>query len=178
MTRGYDETRIEDVAAAAGVAVQTMYYTFQTKERLLAETEPFAILGDRPDTDWATSPSIIALTRVRTADRLIERFVAIDTDIKARHAPFVLALGRHLPDSDEAQQRKREGRDAFFGLFVDRLQAIKQLRPGLTPQRALDIVVALNSLGNYIELTRERGWTDREWRIWLADTLRTQLTTD
>ena len=40
--RGYAATTMEDIAAAAGVAVQTVYYTFRTKALLLREVVELA----------------------------------------------------------------------------------------------------------------------------------------
>ena len=37
-TQGYPATTMEQIASAAGVAVQTMYYTFRTKARLLVRS--------------------------------------------------------------------------------------------------------------------------------------------
>ena len=173
--RGYEGTRIEDIAQAAGVAVQTVYYTFGTKARLLAEVEPFVILGDRPDEEWADAPWVERLRRARSAHTLIEGFVDVDTEIKGRHAAFILALGPHRTDAGESPERQLHGRDAFFAFFVDRLQEVQPLRAGQTAQRAVDILVAVDSLENYIELTQHRGWSNAQWKRWLAETISTQF---
>ena len=39
MEQGYDDTTIQQVATAAGVAVQTVYFTFGNKPRLLSEVQ-------------------------------------------------------------------------------------------------------------------------------------------
>jgi len=44
--RGYTGTRMTDVATAAGVAVQTVYFIFHTKPELLAACYDHAFLGD------------------------------------------------------------------------------------------------------------------------------------
>src|SRR6187401_3225177 len=44
--RGYDGTTMADIADAAGVAVQTVYFTFHTKGELLSRAYDFAVLGE------------------------------------------------------------------------------------------------------------------------------------
>src|SRR5262245_17482817 len=54
--RGFAATTMPDVAAAAGVAVQTVYFVFRTKTALLDRVYATAVLGSdevRPlDSDW------------------------------------------------------------------------------------------------------------------------------
>jgi len=44
--RGYAGTTMVDIAEAAGVAVQTVYFAFHTKSELLSRTYDFAVLGE------------------------------------------------------------------------------------------------------------------------------------
>src|SRR6478672_6172893 len=44
--RGYAGTTMADVASAAGVAVQTVYFSFHTKSELLSRAYDFAVLGE------------------------------------------------------------------------------------------------------------------------------------
>jgi AcrR family transcriptional regulator len=171
LEHGYEATTMQDVADAAGVAVQTVYYTFKTKAQLLTQVEAFAVMGDGGrETTLAerinASPSV---------DDLLTAFVAMDTDIKARLAPFVAAAGPALPSDPQTVARREQGRAGFFKVFIDRLAELASLRAGLTDVRALEILLAVNSLPVYIELTQRRGWSNREWESWLTHTIRTQL---
>jgi len=53
---GYEDTTMQHVAGSAGVAVQTVYFVFGTKAKLLAEVESFVILGDAPSDRWREQP--------------------------------------------------------------------------------------------------------------------------
>ena len=44
--RGYGGARMTDIAQAAGVAVQTVYFTFHTKGELLQACYETAVLGE------------------------------------------------------------------------------------------------------------------------------------
>jgi AcrR family transcriptional regulator len=175
LARGYDATTMQDVADAAGVAVQTVYYTFKTKAQLLANAESFAVLGDRPSTEWRDSKPAEQLQTATSHGDLVERFVAMDTDIKSRLAPFVSAVGSALPSDPDAVATRERGREEFFRSFVDRLAQLGSLRSGMTTRKALDILLAVDSLPAFIELTTRRGWTTRQWQTWLAYTIHTQL---
>lgn len=175
LEHGYDATTMQGVADAAGVAVQTVYYTFKTKAQLLAEAESFAVLGDRPADQWRETPALQRLRAASNSDELVKLFVAMDTDIKSRLAPFVAAVGAALPSGPDAVAGRARGREEFFKAFVDRLTQLGPLQAGMTARRALDILLAVDSLPTFIELTTHRGWTTRQWQAWLVRTIQTQL---
>jgi AcrR family transcriptional regulator len=175
LEHGYEATTMQAVADASGVAVQTVYYTFKTKARLLADVESFAVLGDRPSTQWREADWVGRLGDAATVDQLISAFVTIDTAMKARLAPFVMAVGPALPTDRDSVARREAGQREFFGFFLSRLAQLGSLRPGLTMRRALDILQVVNSLAAYIELTARRGWTSRQWRAWVTYTIDTQF---
>ena len=172
---GYEATTMQDVADAAGVAVQTVYYTFKTKAQLLAQVESHAVLGDRPAAAWRTTPEAERLGAAASPDELVKLFVAMDTDIKSRLAPLVAAVGPALPADPDALERRERGRAEFFKQFVDGLARLTPLRSGMTNRRALDILLAVNSLPTFVELTARRGWTTRQWQNWLTHTIQTQF---
>jgi AcrR family transcriptional regulator len=175
LERGYEATTMQEVADQSAVAVQTVYYTFKTKAQLLAEVEAFTVLGDRPSAEWRQSDPAKRLDEATTGAQLVKEFVAMDADIKARLAPFVEAVGSALPSDPDAVAARERGRAEFFKAFVDRLSELTGLRPGMTKRRALDILLAVNSLPTYLELTTRRGWTPRQWKAWLTDTIERQF---
>lgn len=175
---GYEATTMQAVADAAGVAVQTVYYTFKTKAQLLAQVEGFAVLGDRPSAQWRDTTAGERLRTATSADELIKDFVSMDTDIKSRLAPLVAAVGSALPSDPETVASRERGRSDFFKQFVDSLARLAPLRPGMSVRRALDILLAVNSLPTFVELTTRRGWTTRQWQNWLTHTIQTQFLAD
>jgi len=172
---GYEASTMQLVAETAGVAVQTVYFAFGTKARLLAEVEARLILGDTPTEQWRQRPWAAQLRQETDPRKLLELFVEVDTDIKSRISPFVAAVGSALPSDPQATAARDRDRDEFFGLVVDRLDALGALRDGLTPSRALDIVRVINTAEAYADLTTRRGWTVAEWKQWLNDLLCEQL---
>jgi AcrR family transcriptional regulator len=174
MEQGYDDTTIQQVADAAGVAVQTVYYTFGNKARLLAEVEDRVVLGDAPSEQWDEQPWATELQSETDPRKLLDLFVEVDSQIKGRVSPFIARLGASLPN-DTSRAARHLRRDVFFGTVIDRLQQLGALRSGLSRDRALDILRVVNSPEAYVELTERRGWSADEWRAWLGRVLRAEL---
>jgi AcrR family transcriptional regulator len=172
---GYEATTMQLVADEARVAVQTVYFAFGTKARLLAEVEARLILGDAPTEQWRQRPWAAQMRQETDPRKLLELFVEVDTDIKSRISPFVAALGSALPSDPQSTAARDRDRDEFFSLVVDRLDALGALRAGLTPSRALDIIRVVDTVEAYAELTTRRGWIVAEWKHWLTDLLHMQL---
>src|SRR5947209_3194055 len=61
--RGYAKTTMEAVAAEAGVATQTVYFTFHTKAALLQAAYEYAVLGP----EW-TPPHLMAWWRAAESE--------------------------------------------------------------------------------------------------------------
>ena len=175
MEQGYDDTTIRQVAAAAGVAVQTVYFTFGTKARLLSQVQDRVVLGNAPSEQWAEQPWAAELRSETDPLRLLDLFIEVDSQIKSRVSPFITRLGPTLSKDTKQAVGRDARRDAFFGTVIDRLHQLGALRLGLSRERALDILRVVNSLEAYVELTERRGWSGEEWRVWLRRVLRAEL---
>ena len=166
---------MQQVAEAAGVAVQTVYFNFRTKQHLLAAVADTVILGDRPPDQWRDRPWGVRIVRSSDAREVVAAFVEGDAEIKGRLAPFARAVGANVPMDPELVAARDRGRDEFFSAFVDRLAAMGALRPALSPSRAVDIIRVVSTVEAYRDLTERRGWTDALWKEWLTDLLANQL---
>jgi AcrR family transcriptional regulator len=171
MEQGYEDTTIQQVASAAGVAVQTVYFTFGNKARLLSEVQDRVILGNAPSEQWTEQPWAAELRSETDPMRLLDLFVEVDSQIKRRVSPFVARLGAALPDDTSQAAARHARRDVFFGAVIDRLHQLGALRKGLS----LDILRVVNSLEAYVELTERRGWSSEEWRAWVGRVLKAEL---
>jgi AcrR family transcriptional regulator len=175
---GYEATTMQMVAEAAGVAVQTVYFVFGTKARLLAAVESRMILGDVPIEQSVQAPWMTQMQQETDPQKLVALFVEATADVLSRISPLVAAVGPALPSDPESVAARDRGRDQFFGVVIDRLTALGSLRSELTPSRGVDIIRAVNTVEAYTDLTTRRGWTVVEWKVWFTDLLCMQLLAD
>jgi AcrR family transcriptional regulator len=175
---GYEATTMQVVAEAAGVAVQTVYFVFGTKARLLAEVESRMIRGDASLEQSGQRPWAAPMEHETDPKKLVALFVEATADVLSRISPFVRAVGPALPSDLQSVAARDRGRDEFFRVVIDRLAALRSLRDGLTPSRGVDIIRVVNTVEAYADLTTRRGWTVVEWKQWLTNLLCEQLLAD
>jgi len=172
VSQGYAVTSIASIAAAAGLGVQTVYAAFGNKRAILAAAVDQAIAGDdRPiavnDRTWMQ----LVLETDEPAERLrsYARAVRLIHDGAAQmfHVFEVAAAGE--PDLtaawQEALRRRRVGVSGVVGPIGER----GQLRDGLDPSTAIDVVWALNGHETYLNLVGHRAWPREQYETWLGD---------
>jgi AcrR family transcriptional regulator len=172
---GYVGARMSDIAERAGVAVQTVYFTFHTKAELLQASFDFAVLGPErlPPLEQAFFAELVA---ARSGRKAIAAFVRGNTAILARSAAIkeVAESAPHEPDAAavvvHSEHLRREGLAHVVGLLSDRFG----LRAGLTREDATDLLLMLSSSAAYLTLQRY-GWSEEKYVEWLTDTLASQL---
>ena len=170
---GYSATPMDVIAKDAGVAVQTLYFTFRTKGELLQAAYEYAVEGPAPTpphlSDWwraaEEAPDVAAAMRL---------FVDGTMTVFERAAPLVwTVLG------DENTRRSYEYNDALRRAGYERAIAFlatkHKLRPGLSVTRARDILLVVLGPQVYSQYTRDLGWTSQEVADWITAALLEQL---
>ena len=181
VSRGYAGSTFQEIADAAGVSVQTVYFHFGSKSQLLKQVLDVASVGDDEpipllERDWftamRTTPDPAAVIRIWTRESGV---------ILERVAPVLLAV-RDAAGGDAEMaaqwQVNSEQRRVAHGTFVAILADNHALRAGLTRHRATDIAVALLSPELFLTLTRESGWSLPQWQTWVTDHLGHDLLPD
>ncbi len=174
---GYVGARMVDIAARAGVAVQTLYFAFHTKPELLQACYDHAVLG--PDRlAPPEQPLFAGLTAARSGRAALRSFVAGNTEILARVGTTdeVARAALHEPEAvavvEAGDRLRREGYRAMLASIADRFA----LRSGLDLDEATDILLMYGSSATYLSMVRA-GWSRERFEEWLTDTLaRTFLT--
>ncbi len=173
--QGLRATTMGSIAERAGVAVQTLYFTFHTKDALLQEVHDRTVLGDDPVPPSRQAWHIAAMTEPdgrRALARIIEGLLAI----LARISPMIPVF--HAVSADPAGRVFRRGeelRRKGLEQLVDALAAKTPLRPGLTPAKACDLLFVVLGPELYRSLVLECGWSQAEWRTWATSVLTRDL---
>jgi AcrR family transcriptional regulator len=168
---GFRATTMDRIAERAEVAVQTLYFTFHTKDQLLQEVHNWTVLGDDP-TPPPQQPWYLAAIDEPDARRSLGLIVAGVVVIEARVAPMLPVF--HAVSADPAGEIFRHAdalrREGMEGI-VDVLVTKAPLRTGMTKRRAVDLLHILMGPESYRSFVLECGWTPKQWTTWVTATL-------
>jgi AcrR family transcriptional regulator len=174
---GYAGTTIPAIAAEAGVAVETVYRSAKGKAGLLAEAVRAAVAGgaQRAEVPVAERPAIRRIIDETEPVRQLQLYAATQPGIWSRVGPLLRVLDA-AASSDPSLGELREliSAERRHGLRNGLGRLLEQrgvLRPGLTAERAGDIIYAICGQANYRALVDDCGWSEGEYRDWLAETL-------
>ena len=172
---GYRATTMTGIAEQAGVAVQTLYFTFHTKDELLQEVLKRAVLGDesRPPSQQSWYAEVAAEGEARRAISLV---VQASSNILARVAPLLPVF--HAAAADEAGAVFRRGEDRRRR-DMHRLAEVILSKPGtrqnLGVDQAADLLYVLLGPETYWSFVVDLGWPTRAWIRWTSSTLSRDL---
>jgi AcrR family transcriptional regulator len=177
---GYEATTLKAIASAAGVAEQTLYFTFGNKRSILSAVLDVAIAGDIEPVATLDRPWVSAAMAAPPATMIAEmvRRSAEIHDRVANVLEVVRSAAPSDPDIAELWRTNLAQRRTVCLAFAGALAATATLRNGRSPARAADIMVAVLSPESYRLLTTELDWTQEEWTAWAIDALTCQLLSD
>ena len=175
---GYAATTMETIAADARVAVQTVYFTFHTKAELLLAA--MTVAGGDPGApeDPAERAWFGRVMTAASGARRLALIVELGNEIYGRVAPLMSAVRAAAsvdPGIDLAWNglaaRRRDGMRQVIDVFARR----DELRPGLDPTLALDLLFGIHRSETYLAFTVECGWPVERYKAWQFATLARQL---
>lgn len=178
VTRGYAATSMQAIADEAGMAVQTLYFTFKTKRALLAELLDVAVAGDDEPVPNLERPQVRAALENPDPVAQLHEQARFARDVYERVAPVLQVIAHAAaadPEIHELWETNNAQRTVVMERMTAALAAKATLRDGLDVATATDITLALLSPELYHLLTARRGWTAGRWERWTADALVTQL---
>ncbi|RDI48903.1 TetR/AcrR family transcriptional regulator [Nocardia mexicana] len=176
-TRGYTATTIKAIADEAGMAVQTLYFTFATKRAILSELLDVEIAGDTEPVATMDRPWFAEALAATPAEQ-IRLQVAAAATIYARVSTLlevVRSAASTDPELAELWQTNIAQRHTVQLRLAEALAAKTSLREGISASRAADIALTVLAPESYRLLVHQRGWTDTEWAAWATDALTLQL---
>lgn len=177
---GYAATSMPAIAAEAGVVVETVYRAFGSKSGLFRAVIEAALAGGttRAETPVEERPAIRAIIEESDPRRQIDGYAATQPGIHRRAGPLLRALaGASGTDSElgglwhEIEEQRFTRQSRFVGMLAER----GSLRPSLSLDDACAVTWTLCSLAVHDQLVLGRGWTEDQYRDWLADALAREL---
>jgi AcrR family transcriptional regulator len=171
--RGYTGTRMTDVAAAAGVAVQTVYFTFHTKAELLQACYERGVLGEDDPLPPPRQPWWAEMMAATSAPETIRQFVAGNASIAARVAVLddVVRSAAHEPDAVAVRARTEQLRREGYRDVVRHIAERFGLRDGVDVDTATDIALTLAGPAVYRTLMVDYRWPPDKYVDWISRTL-------
>jgi AcrR family transcriptional regulator len=167
--RGYGRTTVADVAAAAGVAPETIYASFGNKPTLLRRVWDITIGGDDEEIPFHERPEIRAIRAEPDLARRFQMHAAMYTRTARRTAPFLLALaGAAAAEPIAAEMLLEVGRQRLGGMSVMAHDAAATGQLAVSEEECRDIVWAMTDGTLWHRFVVERGWTDDQFADWLA----------
>lgn len=175
LEHGYGPATIASIARAAGVSKQTVYNSCGSKSDLLkrlhdvrvvgdAEPVPFADREDVREVGSRSDPRALLAGYGRLAGEMLDRLGPVMTVVVAGAEAGDPDLRHHLEVVDAERLIGAQG-------WAGQLASLGALRPGLTVDRARDIIWALSSVQTWDLLVRRRGWSTQDYSTWLGETL-------
>ena len=170
--RGYQRTSMKDIAAGAGVSVETVYGYFGTKAGLLKELLDVTVAGDDAPVSVPDRAPVQAVRAAPDGRAKLAHYAAFLATVQARLAPLYLVIrGAAGADQDAADLWAGLGAQRLAGMtmLAEHLAESGVLASGRSMQEARDELWALGAVEVYELLVGQRGWSPDRYRDWLVD---------
>ncbi|MFJ3672435.1 TetR/AcrR family transcriptional regulator [Streptomyces sp. NPDC090106] len=162
---GYAKVTISDIAREAGIAVPTVYASTGGKSAILT------VLMNRGVDDPVVERTLDGVRTAPDAHEAVARMtrgVRLDNE---RHLDVVqvmitaAAVERHV---EETLTQVAAAYRQALGVLSERIAELGALRPGLSQERATDMLWFLLGLPSWTLFVAELGWSWDETEQWLA----------
>jgi AcrR family transcriptional regulator len=171
--RGYVGTTVADIAAAARVALPTVYASVGTKPAILDELRRMIpVEAGVPDDTWA------AFAPAREPGQVLGGLVAGIRRLLETSGPLMFAIESAAPFEPVAGAAWEEGlvfHRAACEAAVERLAALGALRADVSPTHARDVLSFLSLPATWRTLG-EYGWDLDQVEAWIVDSAMTLIT--
>lgn len=173
---------MDGVAATAGVSPQTIYNAVGGKAKLLKAVYDVTLAGDDEPIAMNDRAAIRAIMAAPDARSCLTGYAQLSRVLQERVGPLLAVVtsqagtgDRDLAEFIETLERERATGN---GGVVAHVASRFGLRPGLTVERATDIVWTLTSAEVVGRLVDRRGWSYDDYQTWLAEALVANLLPD
>jgi AcrR family transcriptional regulator len=169
IAKGYGRTTIAEIAAKAGVAVETVYAAFRNKATLLRQVWYVTFRGDEEDVRLLHRPEIRALFAEPELTIRFRQQAVVYIPVFRRVAPLLATLRGAAANEPAAAAMLAEwdaGRLDACTRFAEAAAATGQL--AVSEAECRDVLAATLDGTLWQRLVVESGWPDERFAAWLG----------
>ena len=173
LERGYAATTMPAIAAAAGVALDTVYASVGPKPALFRHLVEISISGAEEPVPALERDYVREIRAQPDPRRKLELYARAMRLIHERLAPLFRVLrdaAQVDPELTALWEEISQRRASNMRMFAADLAAAGDLREGVSVDEAADVIWATNSPEFFLLLVRERQWDLDRFESWLAAT--------
>jgi AcrR family transcriptional regulator len=174
--QGYAATTIVEIGRAAGVSPETIYKSFGNKPAIVWAIRERALAGEGPVPAEARSDAVQA--EETDPHRIVAAWGRLVSEVAPLVAPVLLMMkGAATADPELAPLHAEMEADRLRRMTANArtLHDGGHLRPGVSLERARDVLFACSSPELYEVLVVGRGWTADDYGAFVAGTMAAAL---
>lgn len=170
---GYAATSVQEVAARAGVSVDTVYASVGRKPQLLLAVHDMALAEGPAPVPAGERDFVKAVQASTTLAGKVQTYAAAMARVLPQTVPIMNALreaGATDPECAAQHRALTERRAAHMRLLAAELRTTGEVRTDLDDDEVADLVWSLNS-PEWFGLVTSRGHDPEKYAVMLADVL-------
>jgi AcrR family transcriptional regulator len=175
LTRGYVATTMSDIAAHAGVALQSVYNAGHSKADLLHLVADIAVGGDDDDVAVLDRPDFTAIGDETDPERQVEMIAGLIASTLERVAPVWVAYREAAAVDEKASANLEAAHRRRHETFAGMIGMLPEARLRRSREETTDTAWAIGSVDVFLLLRVTLGRSRDEYRDWLSRTLVDQL---
>jgi AcrR family transcriptional regulator len=171
VAQGYARTTIAQVAAEAGVSVETVYAAFKSKATLLHRVWDVTIGGDDEEVVFHERPEVRAMRAEPDLAVRLGLHARFHTQVARRVVPFQRAVEAAAGAEESAARMLAEiHRQRLAGMTVMAREAAATGQLAVPEEVCRDLMWAWTDGGLWQRLVAEQGWSDEAYAELLTTT--------
>jgi AcrR family transcriptional regulator len=174
-TKGYVATTMAEIAAEAGVALQSVYSAGTSKADLLHLVADIAVAGDDQEVMLLDRPTFSEVAGESSPERQVEMIASLIVDTMERLAPVWVAYREAAAVDPTAAANLVAAHHRRYETFAGLIRMIPEDCLRHSPEEATDTAWAIGSIDVFLLLRSIRGWDAPRYAEWLSRTLRDEL---
>lgn len=168
---GYASTTIKQIAAEAGVAVQTVYFVFGNKRSILGALLDVAVAGDDLPVATLDRPWVAEALAAPDPMEHLRIHVHAARLISERVAGILLAVRAGADADPDVAGLWRTNVDQRVTVLTHLMGSLAAKVEGMDVATCVDVGLALLSPETFTLLVHDRAWTAEKYESWVVEGL-------